>query len=114
MAPEIGGRFQLRASLLGSVQLAVGRRVLPLDAWSRRSARSLLLLLLLQPNHRLSRDRVLDALWPDASPEQASAALRKAVHSLRRVLEPALIHGRASVYVEVAGEIVGLRSDVIG
>jgi predicted ATPase/DNA-binding SARP family transcriptional activator len=101
----------LQAVLLGPVHLAVGDRALPVNAWPRRSARTLLLLLLAHPTHRLPRDRVLDLLWPDATPDTANASLRKAVHGLRRVLEPALRSGRASAYIEVAGETVGLRPD---
>jgi predicted ATPase/DNA-binding SARP family transcriptional activator len=100
---------QLHARLLGPVQLTIGGRALLADAWPRRSARLLLLLLLTHPEHRLPRDRVTDLLWPDALPEQASASLRKAVHALRRVLEPSLDQGGASAYIEVAGETVGLR-----
>ncbi len=36
------------------------------------------------------------------------------MHALRRVLEPSLEHGRASAYVEVTGEHVRLRPDVVG
>ena len=72
----------------------------------------MLLLLLTHPPHRLARDRVLDLLWPDAPPDTANASLRKAVHTLRRVLEPALLSGPASAYIEVAGEMIGLRAEV--
>ena len=102
----------LRAALLGPVHLAVGERALPVERWPRRSARSLLLLLLAHPTHRLPRDRVLELLWPGAAPGTGSASLRKAVHSLRRVLEPDLLCGRDSAYVEVTGELVGLRDGV--
>ncbi len=99
----------LRAHLLGPVRLTVGDRALPDQAWPRRSARSLLLLLLATPGHRLPRDRALDLLWPEASPEAALNALRVTLHALRRVLEPDLLSGRASAYVESSGDAVGLR-----
>ncbi len=100
--------------MLGPVELAVGECVLPVEVWPRRSARALLLLLLGHAGHRLPRDRVLDLLWPDSPPAQAETSLRKTVHTLRRVLEPALQQGRASAYIEVAGESVGLRPGVVG
>lgn len=87
----------LRAHLLGSVRLSVGDRSVPDSVWSRRAARSLLLLLLVTPGHRLPRDRVLELLWPNASPDSADQSLRTAVHLLRRVLQPALRSGRDSV-----------------
>ena len=75
----------IRAHLLGSVRLALGDRPIPEDAWPRRTARSLLLLVLATPGHRLPRDRVLDLLWPDTGPEAAARALYQALHALRRV-----------------------------
>lgn len=102
----------LRAHLLGSVRLAVGNRVIPDHAWPRRGARALLLLLLATPGHRISRDRVLDFLWPDTTHDAALRALRVALHALRRVLEPDLRAGRESAYVESRGHAVALRSGV--
>ena len=101
----------LVADLLGPLRLAVGDRVLADDAWPRRSARELLLLLLATPGHRLPRDRVLDLLWPDADPAVARNALYKALHALRRVLEPGLAAGAESAYVAVAGDAIGLRPE---
>ena len=100
----------LRAQLLGPVHLAVGDRTIPAQVWPRRSARTLLLLLLATPGHRLPRDRVLDLLWPEASQEAALNALRVALHTLRRVLEPDLRSGRASAYVESASDAIALPS----
>jgi predicted ATPase len=100
--------------MLGPVRVAVGDTELLADAWPRRSARALLLLLLTHSGHRLPRDRAIDLLWPEASPEQGGASLRKAVHTLRRVLEPSLDRGRDSAYIDVAGEMVSVRRGAIG
>ncbi len=99
----------LRAHLLGTTRIAVGDRVIPDGAWPRRTARSLLLLLLVTPGHRLPRDRVLDLLWPEASPDSALNAFYLALSALRRVLEPGLTTGRDSAYVEVGADQVRLR-----
>jgi predicted ATPase/DNA-binding SARP family transcriptional activator len=97
----------IRAYLLGHVRILVGERELPLHGWRRRSARSLLLLLLTTPGHRLPRDRVLDLLWPNSA--ATSSCLRPTIHALRRALEPDLLDGRASAYVEVGSDSVRLR-----
>ena len=110
-ANDVDQPLPLRAQLLGSVRLAVGDRPIPEGAWPRRTARSLLLLLLATPGHRLPRDRVLDLLWPAAAPATARNALYLALAALRRVLEPGLRAGRASAYVAVEGEVIGLRAD---
>jgi predicted ATPase/DNA-binding SARP family transcriptional activator/DNA-binding CsgD family transcriptional regulator len=102
---------RLRAHLFGPVRLAVGERPLAERDWPRRAARGLLLLLLTTPGHRLPRERVLDLLWPDLTASAARNELRKAVHALRRALEPDLDAGGVSAYVESTPDTLGLRSD---
>src|SRR5680860_38460 len=102
----------LRAHLLGPLRLTLNEQAIDEHAWTRRSSRSLLLLLLITPGHAIPRDRVLDLLWPDASPSSAMNALYVAIHGLRRVLEPNLERGRQSTFVEIENELVRLRKDV--
>lgn len=112
-APSSSDAQPLRAHLLGSVRLSVGDTPVPDHVWSRRAARSLLLLLLVTPGHRLPRDRVLELLWPDASPDSADQSLRTAVHLLRRVLQPALRSGRDSVYLAVNVDVLELNPELV-
>jgi DNA-binding SARP family transcriptional activator len=55
-------------------------------AWRLRKAKGLVKLLALAPGHRLHREQVMDALWPELSPEAAARNLRKAVHYARQAL----------------------------
>jgi predicted ATPase/DNA-binding SARP family transcriptional activator len=102
----------IRAALLGSVRISVGDRLISDEAWSLRSARSLLLLLLITRGHAMPKERVLDILWPEASPEVGRNALYKALHLLRRVLEPDLHSARESTYIETRGGMIGICPDV--
>lgn len=96
----------IKATLLGKVRISVGDRTIDEDAWSLRSARSLLLLLLITPGHAVAKERVLDTLWPESNPEVARNALYKALHLLRRVLEPDLASFRKSSYIETRGATI--------
>lgn len=111
--PSASEPVPLRAYLLGPVRLFVGNREIPDNAWPRRSARSLLLLLLASPGNRLSRDRIVDLLWPEVQLDSASTALRVALHALRRVLEPDLRVGRESAFVVSGASAISLRSQVM-
>jgi DNA-binding SARP family transcriptional activator len=75
-----------------------------------RGGRELLLTLLATPEHRLSRDQVLDALWPTHSPGSARNAYYKALHSLRRTLEPALPPWQEGRFVWADSEALGLQA----
>jgi DNA-binding SARP family transcriptional activator/pimeloyl-ACP methyl ester carboxylesterase len=72
--------------LLGAFEVWVNRRRVPAQAWRRRRASDLVKLLALAPRHRLHREQVIDALWPDLPPEAGGANLRKAAHYARAAL----------------------------
>lgn len=105
---------RISACVLGQTQVFVGERTIADHAWRLRSARALLLLLLITPGHALPRDRVLDLIWTEAEPDAALRSFYKALHSLRRVLEPDLDHGRESAYVGARSEVIQLHQAMVG
>src|SRR5262245_37333348 len=52
--------------------------------WARRSASGLVKVLALAPGHRLHREKLMDALWPDEPTARAAPWLHKAAHFARR------------------------------
>src|SRR5437867_12008554 len=80
-------------SVLGRFRVAVEDRTVPDEAWRHRRGSDLVKLLALAPAHRLHREQVMDALWPDLGPESAGANLRKAVHFARRAIATDLAIG---------------------
>ncbi|MEX2556783.1 MAG: BTAD domain-containing putative transcriptional regulator [Actinomycetota bacterium] len=72
--------------VLGGFLVAVDGRSVPDDAWRHRRGADLVKLLALAPRHRLHREQVMEALWPDMASDAAGANLRKAVHYARRAL----------------------------
>jgi predicted ATPase/DNA-binding SARP family transcriptional activator len=69
--------------LLGSLEVSLDGRLVPLSAGHRRS---LLACLALNANTAVSRDRLIEALWGEAPPARAANALQVQVHGLRRLL----------------------------
>src|SRR5215217_7718359 len=76
----------MRIELLGRFRLWVGPRLIEEDRWRLRKARSLVKLLALSRGHRLHREQVVDALWPELSLHAAAPRLHKATHMARRAL----------------------------
>ena len=98
---------ELRNELLGGFHVASRGRAIPEEAWQRRKTAALFKLLALTPRHRLHREQVMDALWPELAPAAAAANLRKAVYYARRALP-----GDEGARVIVAvGELLCLPSE---
>jgi predicted ATPase/DNA-binding SARP family transcriptional activator len=82
----LGALMRVDIHLLGGFEVLVDREHRPDEAWSRRAAASLVKLLALAPGHRLPRERVIDALWPDVPLDRAAPRLHKAAHHARSAL----------------------------
>ncbi|HET6866962.1 MAG TPA: BTAD domain-containing putative transcriptional regulator [Solirubrobacteraceae bacterium] len=77
---------ELRIELLGGFHVVSRGRAIPEEVWQRRKAAALFKLLALAPRHRLHREQVMDALWPELAPAAAAANLRKAVYYARQAV----------------------------
>src|SRR5436305_61803 len=92
--------------MLGGFRVTVHGQEVPSAEWRRRKPAGVVKLLALAPGHRLHREQLMDALWPDLDPEAAAANLRKAVHYARRTLDG----GDGSSLIASAGEVLSLSS----
>jgi SARP family transcriptional regulator, regulator of embCAB operon len=77
----------MRFGLLGPFE-ARDKGGLPLTIGSRRQERCLLAILLLEPGHVVTTQRLMDLLWDDQPPESARGAVHTYVGRLRRSLAP--------------------------
>src|SRR5262245_66543714 len=79
----------LRFRLLGGFVVSLGERAIRPEAWRLAKARALVKLLALGPGYRLRREQVLDALWPDFTPDNALKKLYSTLTDARRAVAPA-------------------------
>jgi tetratricopeptide (TPR) repeat protein len=77
---------RLKVFLLGRFEVELEGAPIPNGAWRRRRAADLMKLMALAPSHAMTRERVMDALWPDAAPEQSANNVHRALYDLRVVL----------------------------
>lgn len=100
--------MSVQVRLLGGFRVARDDIPVAAEVWGRRQAAQLVQLLALTPDRQLHREQVIDALWPELSPDAAAPRLHKAAHYARRAL------GDADA-VMLRNELVGLfprRDDV--
>ncbi|MHB8691301.1 MAG: ATP-binding protein, partial [Solirubrobacteraceae bacterium] len=76
----------IRVELLGGFRVMAGSDEVVADRWPGRRAAELVALLALADGHRLTRDEVIEALWPRLGMEAGGANLRKAAHHARQAL----------------------------
>jgi LuxR family maltose regulon positive regulatory protein len=102
----------LRVHDLGNGTLSVGNRTTPIGRIRRKSA-SLLLYLIASPRQMATRERVLDELWPDLSPDAAANSLNQTLYFLRRDVDPWYEVGTSLEYVRYEGETLALDEDLV-
>jgi DNA-binding SARP family transcriptional activator len=77
---------RLDVRLLGRFEVAVDAHRIAASAWEHRRAEDLVKLLALSPGHRLTRDEVVEALWPHLGAKAGVGNLHKAAYYARRAL----------------------------
>ena len=86
----------LQIRLLGAFTVALDDVVVSAEDWPSQRSAQLVQLLALAEGHRVPREQVIDALWPQLEPEAGGANLRKAAHHARQALglqDAVVLHG---------------------
>src|SRR5690349_13100240 len=87
-------RFQtgpmLRARLLGGFRVERTDTGQTVSEWQRRSAKTLIKVLAVHPEHTAHREQIIDILWSGVDGDSALNSFGKALHAARRALEPGL------------------------
>jgi DNA-binding SARP family transcriptional activator len=73
----------------------------------------MLCFLLSRPRFSATRDEVIDALWPDLSPDVAVNSLNQTVYFLRRVFEPSYAEDVSAGYVHHNSDVLWLDSELV-
>jgi predicted ATPase/DNA-binding SARP family transcriptional activator len=95
----------LRVRTLGGFAVWRGATPIPPGAWSGRRATALFKCLLSMPGHRLHREQLMEALWPEAEPDAGATNLRTTIHLLRQILDDPR---GASSYLRAEGDVLAL------
>jgi DNA-binding SARP family transcriptional activator len=113
-AKQLATRLARRVLIqdLGRLQLIVDGQRIAAGA-IRRKVLGLLAFLVAQPGMAVTRDQILDALWPDNDPSTALNSLNQTIYFLRRALEPHYRAGSSPDYVYFEGETVWLDSVLV-
>lgn len=100
----------LEIRLLGLFRISVNGQVVADSQFTRRKPKQLLKLLALNPHHQLHREQAMEFLWPDSEPESATNNLHKAIHMVRRALQPDLKSAADSDFIETQSQQIHLTA----
>ena len=103
----------LAVTLLGGFSVSVAGREIPPSAWQQRRAAAVVKLLALQPQYRLHRELLMEALWPDLDIEPAANNLRVAMHRARQRLEDGGAPGGRFLTRQQDDVVLGDPADII-
>jgi DNA-binding SARP family transcriptional activator len=79
----------------------------------RRRVLSLLLFLVSRPGYSATREQVLEAIWPDLDPTDASNSLNQTTYFLRRVFEPDYDDDQSPGYLHHDSDMVWLDRGLV-
>jgi DNA-binding SARP family transcriptional activator len=110
LARRLAPRFRIED--LGRVQIVAASAHTPTSS-VRRKVLAMLCFLLTRPRFSATRDEVIDALWPDLSPDVAVNSLNQTVYFLRRVFEPTYVEDLSAGYVHHSSDVLWLDAELI-
>src|SRR2546430_14133455 len=103
---------ELQIALLGGFRVAVDGTAVDEAAWRLRSARSVIKLLALAPQHSLHREHAIEALWPGRDPSSSSNNLPQALFVARRALDACGDDGGGRI--ALAHDVLTLTTEPLG
>jgi predicted ATPase len=101
---ELQSAGDVAITLLGGFAATRGGEPVDPSVWRLRKGRELVKLLALARGHRLHREQLMDALWPDLDPTAAANNLHQVVHVARRAL--------GADAIQLREELLTLRASV--
>lgn len=73
-------------NLFGKFRISINGITIPDSEWKTKKITGVLKYLLIFSSRTISKDRLMEAFWPEANRKQASTSLRSALYELKKVL----------------------------
>jgi DNA-binding SARP family transcriptional activator len=103
---------RVRINAFGSIRVRRGGSDAAVTV-RRPRQRTLLGYLLARADNPPSRDQVIEAIWPNAEPEDAVNSLNQSVYQLRRVIDPRYRDGESPPYLVSTADTVALDPTLV-
>lgn len=101
--------YTLKINTLGRFQLSLGSREIKDKDWQREKSKELIALLLASYGSMLSKEEILDHLWPGEKVKTADQRFKVTLNALLKVIEPERKARAESFYILRKGTTYGLH-----
>ena len=108
--PEARRRHTVTVRVLGGFEVLVDGAAVPLASWGSRRARTLLKRLVVARGWPVTRDELIELLWPGERSERLTARLSVQLSAVRRILHGAVIADRSTVRLDLSAVEVDLEA----
>jgi DNA-binding SARP family transcriptional activator/Tfp pilus assembly protein PilF len=99
LAGQAGGEPAVAITTLGGFGVLLNGKAVPASAWQSRKARDLLKILVSHRGRPMTREFLMELLWPEEDPSRLSNRLSVALATVRATLDPGKRHGSNHVVV---------------
>lgn len=96
---------EIKIRLLGTFEVTINGLTIADRAWQTSKAKTLFKYLIIQRGRRVTREQLMDLLWPDAEPFAAAASLRVTLSRLKKALATADGNGKKTLLGNERGVI---------
>jgi LuxR family maltose regulon positive regulatory protein len=103
---------RLRIETLGGFRLFHGETLMEEKEWDRNLPKYLLMAIASYGTRKISKDHLIDDLWPDATPGSGMANLKQTLHRLRKSLEPVPNKEFRSSYIHLHANFIFLDDEL--
>jgi len=104
---------RLRVHCLGGFRVQRDRTVIRDAEWKSKRAKALLKLLLSQDRQKVSRDIVMELLWPDTTTDNLPMTFNSMLYRARKVLDPDAVSGKENSCIIQEGELLSLNPKAV-
>ena len=105
---------RLRIETLGGFRVFRGESLIKEEEWIRNQPKQLLMAIVSHGTQKITKDLLIDDLWPEAEPAAGDRNLKAALYNLRKSLEPVLHKDFGSSYVHLHDNLILLDPELCG
>jgi DNA-binding SARP family transcriptional activator/CRP-like cAMP-binding protein len=97
---------------LGGFQVFRDEKLMEESEWEANQPKLLLKAMIALRSHGVPKDVLIEALWPEVSPQSGERNFKVILHRLRRALEPEMDRNYGSSYVHLKANLIYLDDDL--